>query len=189
MTPKSIYTKKGDKGETGLLSGERVEKTSIRVEAYGTLDELNAAIGIAKVHSSEKLAGILETVQQRLYYLSSELASSDASKVAKKASEEDTWWLEVIMDELNEEMPAATHFVIPGGTKAAAFLHLARTVCRRAERGITKLSHEANINPMIMKFINRLSDFLFELARYANIVDGEGDTIIWHGGTGLQKKE
>lgn len=189
MTPdKWIYTKKGDSGETGLFSGERVEKTSIRVESYGTLDELNAALGVAKVFASTKVMTIIGNVQRRLYLVNSELASTDDSNLVRKTGKEDVTWLEVVMDDLSEEMPVINHFVIPGGTKSGACLHLARTICRRAERIVIRLSHETTINPEIIRFMNRLSDFIFVLARYANIMDGEGDEIITRDGVEMQTR-
>ncbi|MEX2682042.1 MAG: cob(I)yrinic acid a,c-diamide adenosyltransferase [Candidatus Sigynarchaeota archaeon] len=184
-----IYTRKGDKGETGLLSGERVEKTSPRVEAYGTIDEFNAVLGIAKVFASKKVATIIEKLQVKNYFIASELASTDPGKLVYKVEGKDSIDLEKIIDELGKEMPPAKHFVIPGGTKAAVFLHHARTVLRRAEREILRLAADAPINPELVKYLNRLSDLMFQLARYANIIDGEGDTCISRDGIFLQKKE
>lgn len=183
-----IYTRKGDKGETGLFSGERIEKISPRVEAYGTIDEFNAVLGVAKVFASKKIAQIIEKLQVNNFYLASELATADPGKVVKKVEEADATNLEKIIDDLGSEMPAAEHFVVPGGTKAAAFLHQARTVLRRAEREILRFAAETPVNPDLTKYVNRLSDLIFQLARYANIVDGDGDTCISRDGTFVQKK-
>jgi cob(I)alamin adenosyltransferase len=183
-----IYTRKGDKGETGLLSGERIEKTSPRVEAYGTIDEFNTVLGIAKVFASKKVADIVEKLQIKNFFIASELATADPGKVVKKVEEADATDLEKLIDELGDEMPPAEHFVIPGGTKAAAFLHQARTVLRRAERQILRFAAEEPVNPALIKYVNRLSDLMFQLARYANIIDGEGDICISRDGTFVQKK-
>lgn len=188
IMPDPIYTKNGDKGKTGLLSGERIEKIDDRVEAYGTVDELSASLGVAKVFSSEVLKKYIEGVQQKIFYLATELATKESKKLLKKIISEDTKDLENIMDKLSKEMPPATHFIVPGGEKAAAFLHQARTICRRAERYVIKLSNEEKINLEIIRFLNRLSDFLFVLARYANIIDGNGDLLISREGTFWQKK-
>ena len=193
--PSHIYEKgeKGDSGETGLFSGERVQKTSLRVEAYGTVDEFNSTLGVAKTFASPKLAGILEDLQIRNFYLASELATSDAETPVKKVEESDTMFIEQIIDDLDAEMRAlgapSENFVIPGGTKAAAFLHVSRTVLRRAERQILRLSMEEPVNPELIRFINRLSDLIFVLARYANIVDGDGDLCISKEGLFLQQKQ
>ncbi len=189
MPARQIYTRKGDKGETGLLSGERIEKTSPRVEAYGTIDEFNAVLGIAKVFASKRIASIIEKLQVKNFYIASELATADPGTVLKKAEEADAVGIEKLIDELGDEMPPAEHFVLPGGSKAAAFLHQARTVLRRAERQILRLAAEAPINPDLVKYVNRLSDLIFQLARYANIVDGDGDTCISRDGTFVQKKD
>lgn len=185
--PGRIYTKNGDKGETGLYSGERVEKTSARVEAYGTIDEFNSVLGIAKVFASIKIAGMLERLQIKNFYIASELATTDPAKVVKKVEASDVRDIERIIDALGEEMPPAEHFVVPGGTKAAAFLHQARTVLRRAERQILRLAVDTPVNLELIKYVNRLSDLMFQLARYANIVDGDGDTCISRDGVFVQK--
>jgi len=185
---KPIYTKKGDKGETGLFSGEYIEKIDQRVEAYGTVDELNSSLGIAKSYSSEFLKKYILQVQVKLFYLASELASKDPEKVIKSANPEDAKKLEEEMDYISSLMPPIESFVIPGGTHAAAFLHLSRTICRRAEREVIRLSKVENINLEVIRYLNRLSDYLFVLARYANIVDGEGDQLISRDGISIQKK-
>jgi cob(I)alamin adenosyltransferase len=183
---KRIYTRAGDTGETGLLSGERIKKDDFRVEAYGTIDELNSALGIAKVHSSMKIAGYIHDIQQMLFYVNAELARSPDSlgeestgnKNLKRIDARDVARLERIADELSDELPLLENFVIPGGTKSASFLHLSRTICRRAERRIITFSRDNPVNPELIKYINRLSDVLFVFSRYENTKDGEGDEVI-----------
>ncbi|HME55587.1 MAG TPA: cob(I)yrinic acid a,c-diamide adenosyltransferase [Candidatus Lokiarchaeia archaeon] len=191
--PSHIYTRKGDTGETGLFSGERVQKISPRVEAYGTVDEFNSSLGVAKTFASPRLAGIIEDLQIRNFFIASELATTDAETPIKKVEESDTEFIEHLTDELDEEMrnlgAPSEHFIVPGGTKAAAFLHVSRTILRRAERQILRLSMEEIVNPALIKYINRLSDTIFILARYANIVDGDGDLCISRDGTFVQKKQ
>jgi len=185
---KPIYTKKGDKGETGLFTGEHVEKVNPRVEAYGTVDELNSSLGIAKVYSSEFLTEYILQVQLKLFYLASELASKDPKKVIKPANSGDVKKLEEEMDYISSLMPPIESFVVPGGTPAGAFLHLSRTICRRAEREVIRLSKVETINLEVIRYLNRLSDYLFVLSRYANIVDGEGDQLISRDGISFQRK-
>ncbi len=187
--PGKIYNKNGDKGETGLLSGERIEKISPRVEAYGTIDEFNSVLGIAKAYASKRIATIVESLQVRNLFLASELATVEPEKVVKKIEGSDVTTIEKLIGELSDEMPPAEHFVIPGGSKAAAFLHQARTVLRRAERQILRFAAETPVNPDLIKYMNRLSDLMFQLARYANIIDGDGDTCISRDGTFVQKKD
>jgi cob(I)alamin adenosyltransferase len=173
-----IYTKMGDKGETSLFSGERVSKTSLRVEAYGTIDELNSMLGTAKTHAKEPLYGIIQGIQERLFFLASEIATKDPEKVIRSANAEEVKELEKLIDELTEQMPKLENFLVPGGNKCAAILHIARTICRRAERRIIDLNAIEEINPMALKYVNRLSDVLFTLARYANHSEGVPDQII-----------
>ncbi|MHA2143255.1 MAG: cob(I)yrinic acid a,c-diamide adenosyltransferase [Candidatus Thorarchaeota archaeon] len=196
---KHIYTRKGDKGETGLLSGERIGKDNPRVEAYGTVDELITVLGIAKSHldfSSDPVAKYIHYIQQLLFYVAAELATnpervdpSDSIMGLRRASAEDVRQLENIADELTEKLPPLTNFVIPGGIPAAAFLHQARTVCRRAERRIITFSKEQNINPELIRYLNRLSDLLFVMARYVNQEKGDGDFIISREGVTHQTSE
>jgi len=190
--PDSIYTRKGDKGKTGLLTGERIEKDSPQVEAYGTVDELITVLGVAKVHSGERVASFLHAIQQRLFNAAAELATShDDNEIfgfLNRISETDVTDLEHLADELTEELPPISNFVIPGGTKSAAFLHQARTVCRRAERRVISLSEQKPVSPVIIKYLNRLSDTLFVIARYANVGEGDGEDIISRDGVSRQKK-
>lgn len=194
---KRIYTRAGDKGKTGLLSGERIDKDDPRVEAYGTVDELITALGVAKVYASTDIAQYIHSIQQTLFYVNSELAlnpesaSPDDPIVAnlRRVSCDDVIELEKIADELAEKLPYLKNFVIPGGTKAAAFLHLSRTICRRAERRVVAFSKEVEISEEVIQYLNRLSDLLFVFARYENIEEGEGDEVISRQGTFTMRKE
>jgi cob(I)alamin adenosyltransferase len=190
LLSKRIYTRAGDKGETGLLSGERIGKDDPRVEAYGTVDELNTVLGIAKVYSSKKIAKHIHDIQMMLFSANAELAYNQdlssnenaAMHNLRRIDAKDVEHLEHIADELSEKLPLLRNFVVPGGTKAASFLHLSRTVCRRAERRIITFSRDNPVNPELIKYINRLSDVLFVFSRYENIEDGEGDEIISRNG-------
>ncbi|MFW9997252.1 MAG: cob(I)yrinic acid a,c-diamide adenosyltransferase [Candidatus Odinarchaeota archaeon] len=194
-----IYTKKGDKGKTSLLTGDRVEKFDPRVEAYGTVDELNSCLGIVKAFAKDECVHLpdkIQAVQERLFSLASEIATPlDAfgennalTSVIKRITPDDSVMLEKLIDELTEKLPPLRNFVIPGGTKTAAFLHQARTVCRRAERRLVSFSRTENINPETIKFLNRLSDLLFTMARHANIEEGDGDFLISREGVDKQAK-
>ncbi len=196
---KHIYTRKGDKGETGLLSGERVGKDNPRVEAYGTIDELITVLGVAKSHldiSSDPVAKYIHHIQQLLFYIAAELATnpegvdpSDSIMSLRRASADDITQLENIADELTEKLPPLTNFVIPGGIPAAAFLHQARTVCRRAERRVITFSKIQEVNPELIRYLNRLSDLLFVMARYVNQEQGDGDFTISREGVSRQTRE
>ena len=193
---KRIYTRAGDKGKTGLLSGERIDKVNPRVEAYGTVDELGTFLGVAKVHSSKRIAGYIHNIQQQLFLINAELATNsdsldteDPLRNLQRITAEDVEFLEQIADELSEELPLLTNFVIPGGTKAAAFLHVCRTVCRRAERRIVYYASMEPVNEELIRYINRLSDLLFVLSRYENLEEGDGDQIISREGTRKMTKE
>jgi cob(I)alamin adenosyltransferase len=182
---KRIYTRAGDKGETGLLSGERINKADLRVEAYGTVDELGTTLGVAKVHASTKISEYLHDIQHKLFLINSELATNvdileedNPLRKLTRVNAADIENLEQIADDLSEELPLLKNFVIPGGTKAAAFLHVSRTVCRRAERRIVQFANSQPVNEEIARYINRLSDLLFVMARYENEKEGEGDTLI-----------
>ncbi|MFX0051330.1 MAG: cob(I)yrinic acid a,c-diamide adenosyltransferase [Candidatus Hodarchaeota archaeon] len=194
--PKSIYTRKGDKGKTGLLTGERVEKSNPRIEAYGTVDELIASLGIAKVYSGKRIASYLENIQKRLFFLAAELSTpiesfmktTEIVQGIKRIEAQDITKLENISDELTQEMPPISSFIIPGGTKSAVFLHQSRTICRRAERRVISFHNIKDINPEIIRYLNRLSDLLFVMARYENITEGTGDQLISRQGISYQKK-
>ncbi|MFH1319985.1 MAG: cob(I)yrinic acid a,c-diamide adenosyltransferase [Bacteroidota bacterium] len=170
-----IYTKKGDKGQTSLLGGTRVPKHHIRIEAYGTVDELNSHIGLIRDQEvGEHTAKILLKVQDRLLAIASNLAFDPGkSNLPKKSrgikipglKEEDVNFLEKEIDKMNESLPEMRSFVIPGGHTTVSFCHIARCVCRRAERTVTQLSGENYVPELIIKYLNRLSDYLFILSR------------------------
>ena len=181
-----IYTKQGDGGLTRLADGERIPKHDHRVELYGTCDELNSFIGqgIAQLASAEReLGGGLQTQQNLLFELGSELAGFTPGGDARVIREEDVSSLEKAMDEFTAALPPMRSFILPGGTPAAATLHVARTVCRRLERMMTAdLAQDetaSTVDPLGLKYINRLSDYLFLTARRANQMAGAED-IAWH---------
>ena len=183
-----IYTKTGDKGTTSLFGGTRVPKHHIRIESYGTVDELNAHIGLIKdqkieVHTKE----ILNRVQDRLFTIGSTLATEPEKATLKsgkerlsipKISEEDIMLLEKEMDLMNNVLPEMTHFVLPGGHQSVSFCHIARCVCRRAERLATALYEISPFDEMVIKYLNRLSDYLFVLARKLS-KDLDAEEIQW----------
>ena len=174
-----VYTKTGDGGKTSLVGGTRVQKTHIRLEAYGTVDELNSFVGLLiQEVKDEKLLGDLAFIQHKLFSVGGYLASEEeiASKVPQ-ISESDTQRLEDEMDRLDDFLPKLNRFVLPGGSEAAARAHICRTVCRRAERRIYAVSEEYPIDKQIIKFINRLSDFFFVMARYECVTNGS--EIFW----------
>ncbi len=168
-----IYTKTGDKGETGLIGGTRVLKSSLRVEAYGEVDELNAVLGCirAKV-TDEKIREILLVIQRDLFAIGAQLADprGRVEKTAEKVAvnEGRVRELEGIIDRQEAILPPLRSFILPGGTEGGALLHLARAVCRRAERRMVALSQETSLPPVLIVYINRLSDLLFTLARAVN---------------------
>lgn len=167
-----IYTRTGDAGETGLFDGRRVSKSDPRVEAYGEIDELNAVIGLVLAEGvDEDVAAMLRSVQRDLFAVGGRLADPSkriAGRVEKAAIDaEDSARLEGWIDRLESELPPLRRFILPGGTKAGAFVHLARTVCRRAERRMVLLGSDA-VEPGLLVYVNRLSDFLFVLARAVN---------------------
>jgi cob(I)alamin adenosyltransferase len=180
-----IYTKTGDKGETSLYGGKRVRKDNLRVQAYGDIDETNAAIGIARSYIVEGSSGsreilhfidsTLETVQNKLFAVGAALAGSDDQNYSVKESDID--FLEKCIDHMDEQVQPIKAFILPYGTDLSARLHLARTVARRAERSIVTLSTQEQVDSNIIAYTNRLSDFLFTLARYANKSQGVPDTL------------
>jgi cob(I)alamin adenosyltransferase len=170
-----IYTKSGDTGETSLFGGQRVSKDSPRVEAYGAVDELNAALGLACAFVQDEQVGkILTSLQEDLLALGTDLATPQGKEGAKAATfvprvtPEQVARLEKVIDAVESQLPPLSSFVLPGGVPAAAFLHLARTVCRRAERRAVALSRQETVNEQILIYLNRLSDLLFVLARLVN---------------------
>lgn len=174
-----IYTRTGDDGTTGLVNGPRRSKADLRVEAYGSIDETNAAIGLARVETVGELDRILEEIQNDLFDLGADLATPQQSndKADLRVLSTQTKRLENDIDRLNEKLAPLKSFVLPGGSKASAYLHLARTVARRAERVIVSLSAQEKVNKDALGYINRLSDFLFVAARYAN--DCGRNDVLW----------
>ncbi|MBB6217637.1 ATP:cob(I)alamin adenosyltransferase [Anaerosolibacter carboniphilus] len=163
-----IYTKKGDKGETGLLGGSRIRKDDLRVSCYGTLDEANAALGVAySLIESKSIQGIVRDIQKRLFVVGAELASDEAGREFLKdtVQQKDIEALESIIDRYEEQLGPLKEFIIPGGTTASASIHLARTIIRRAERLIVELSQGTDVRQELIRYVNRLSDTLFMLAR------------------------
>jgi cob(I)alamin adenosyltransferase len=170
-----IYTKTGDRGETGLFDGSRVSKHSPRVEAYGEVDELNAMLGmaLAYIRGDEELQACLLEIQRDLFILGAHLADPGARVEAKRGekahlSAEKVAQLERWIDQCEAQMPPLRQFILPGGSKGGATLHLARTVCRRAERRVVELSQQVEVPPLVIMYLNRLSDFLFVAARLEN---------------------
>lgn len=187
-----IYTKGGDKGKTALSSGKRVAKHHPRVTAYGTVDETNAAVGLARLHTAglpdPEIDAILSRVQNDLFDLGADLATPEVEKPdfpPLRIVPEQTGRLEAEIDRLNAELAPLNSFVLPGGSPAAAHLHLARTLVRRAERDITALAETDAINPEALRYMNRLSDLLFVMSRYVND-KGAGD-VLWKPGANRQK--
>lgn len=163
-----IYTKTGDKGSTSLFDNVRVSKDDIRVESYGTVDELGTLMGLAKnyVEDSE-MYNTLEDIQNKLFTVATNLATEDPSKVKFHINEEDILALEKIVDNYMGKLKNPTGFIVPGSGKKSAHLHVARTVCRRAERRIISLSGIAEVDPLVIKYVNRLSDALYAMARFS----------------------
>lgn len=168
-----IYTKSGDKGETSLGNGERISKTSLRVEAYGTVDELNSFVGSAISYSSDILKNNLKRIQNDLFDIGADLCTPVSETEEKLGNrlrilESQILWLEENMDEMNENLSPLKSFILPGGSKLSSTLHICRTVCRRTERLIVRLANSEKINQNIIMYINRLSDWFFISARVAN---------------------
>ena len=166
-----IYTRTGDKGDTSLFGGQRVPKDAMRIEAYGTVDELNSVLGIVRADGpAEELDRVLGVIQDQLFILGADLASprSNEKKGVRRIGAKETESLEQEIDRFEEVLKPLKSFVLPGGTPVAARLHLARTVCRRAERTVVRLSRNEDIGDECMMYLNRLSDLLFVLARFAN---------------------
>lgn len=172
-----IYTKKGDQGETGLFGGDRVPKDHLRIRAYGTLDELNAALGLAS--SAPEFGDRLRRIQGELFQLGAELATprGKSPSVALVAAGE-VALLETEIDGMEKSLPPLTHFILPGGTAVAAQLQVARTVCRRAERELVVLHRAEPLRPVVLEYVNRLSDYLFVASRFANHTAKVAD-VLW----------
>lgn len=180
VTLSKIYTRGGDKGETSLGDGSRRVKHDLRVTAYGTVDEANATIGLARLHTDGDVDALLSRVQNDLFDLGADLCTpeeqtrrSGALRIAAAQVEK----LEAEIDRHNESLEALKSFILPGGTPAAAYLHLARTVTRRAERLVVELAETESLNPEAVKYLNRLSDLLFVLSRHEN--DGGKADVLW----------
>ena len=168
-----IYTKTGDKGQTSLVSGLRVPKDSHRVEAYGTCDEANSMIGLAvstlpRDEPFQELHKTFHIIQTKLFHVGADLATPPGKKVGWPIVEEDVTFLEEQIDKLDATTPPLTNFVLPGGSQTGAALHVARTIVRRAERLAVALQGTEEVNTVVIKYLNRLSDFLFVAARYVN---------------------
>lgn len=178
-----IYTKTGDEGMTGLFAGPRVSKSDRRICAYGTVDELNAVLGAAQAHAMpEILAPMITEIQADLFSVGAELATPDPDGASMRLlGESEIAKLESWIDRFEEQLPPLRQFILPGGTSAAAMLHWARTVCRRAEREVVFLAEEPMVADCstVIKYLNRLSDLLFVMARTANFVVGKQD-VAWH---------
>jgi len=175
-----IYTKTGDKGQTSLIGGTRVPKYHIRIEAYGTVDELNSYIGLIRCQSiALHHQQILKEIQDRLFTIGSSLASDPERSKMKipDLSEHDISLLETEMDTMNEVLPELKHFILPGGSTTVSYCHLARCVCRRAERLTVHLAEENFVDSNITIFLNRLSDYLFVLGRKLNADEGTAENI------------
>ncbi|HEY1752946.1 MAG TPA: cob(I)yrinic acid a,c-diamide adenosyltransferase [Caulobacteraceae bacterium] len=188
VTLNRIYTRTGDAGTTRLASGQPVSKADLRVEAYGAVDETNAALGLARLSTRDDAAldPILARIQNDLFDIGADLATPSAPNEGERPRlrilESQVTRLEEEIDALNGRMAELTSFVLPGGSPAAAALHLARTVCRRAERACVALAGRESVSPAALKYLNRLSDLLFVAARYAND-EGRGDVLWTPGGT------
>jgi cob(I)alamin adenosyltransferase len=186
-----IYTKTGDGGETGLFGGERVSKASARVDAYGEIDELNSVLGVVRTNTLGALAGsggkpddfdtLLASIQSRLFDLGAELANAKGKDLGiPLVDDTDVDAMERAIDAAEKEVEPQKTFILPGGSRMAADLHVARCVCRRAERRLVAFAQEAEVRPVLVRYLNRLSDLLFTLARLANARAGVVD-VPWVG--------
>jgi cob(I)alamin adenosyltransferase len=183
-----IYTRTGDTGETGLGSGERLSKAHLRIEAYGTVDETNAVLGLARLHTQHPQFAVLDKmlarIQNEMFDLGADLCVPDRGQkldyVPLRILPEQHLRLENEIDQLNESLSPLRSFVLPGGTASATYLHQARTVCRRAERLIVALRRQPDevVSDAALTYVNRLSDFLFVASRWCNHVAGDGD-VLW----------
>lgn len=186
-----VYTRTGDSGNTSLVGGRKVPKDDLRVESYGTVDELNAVLGLARSLNAEKPPGprrdglekILQIIQQRLFDLGGFLAThpDDAYEGQIKPRQQDVDWLEEVIDTMNTELPPLKSFILPGGGMLTASLHQGRTICRRAERVVVALNRSEPIEPLVLAFLNRLSDALFVFSRWVTALMDE-EEILWEQG-------
>lgn len=186
-----IYTRTGDSGDTSLACGRRIPKDDLRIEAYGTIDELSSVLGVvaalfAKLNANEKerwsaQIALIEWVQDRLFILSSMIATANLpAGNLPELTEEDVTFLERHIDTMEKDLPELRHFILPGGDELVSFLHLARTICRRAERHCTSLDRVSPLHPVLLPFLNRLSDDLFVLARWVAYQRGQEEKV-WMG--------
>lgn len=181
-----IYTKTGDTGETGLFGGERVSKASARVDCYGEIDELNSVLGVVRTSTlgregPDDFDALLATIQSRLFDVGAELSNAKGKDLGiPLVDDDDVAAMERAIDRAEEEVEPQKTFVLPGGSRMAADLHVARTVCRRAERKLVAFAAETEIRPVLIRYVNRLSDLLFTLARLANRRAGVAD-VPWLG--------
>ena len=193
-----VYTRSGDKGETGLVGGKRVPKDSLRIEVYGTVDELNSVVGLARVFNAEKLAGseahrfvdlVLRDIQEELFDLGSELATpADFFKPGMiRIGPPQVEKLERLIDECQKSLDPLKSFVLPGGGRVGAYLHQCRTVCRRAERELLRLSRVEEVSEWPLKYLNRLSDLFFVLSRWISKKSGD-EEYLWQRGLREKKK-
>jgi len=177
-----IYTRTGDDGTTGLIGGSRVKKHNIRLESYGTIDELNSYIGVIRSMQSDMHTDqVLEIIQNKLFVIGANLATDETIDLIKKqlpCKKADIELLENEMDGMNLSLPELRNFILPGGCQASSFCHVARTVCRRAERRIVELAENKEVEQNLIKFVNRLSDYLFVLSRKLNL-DQNTAEILW----------
>jgi len=183
MAPK-IYTKTGDKGDTSLFAGGRVSKDTLRLEAYGTVDELNSVIGVVRSLQGDKtVERILIQLQNDLFIAGADLATplSSNNRIIKRITASYITKLEKTIDRLDASLPTLKAFILPAGSTVTSFFHLARTVCRRGERCIVRLSKQENIGTSLIVYFNRLSDLLFVLARYNTLIVEKGNEVEWKG--------
>ena len=172
-----IYTRTGDSGETSLVNGARVSKHSRRPAAFGEVDEVNSVIGLARLHSQNESDEMLSRIQNDLFDLGADLATPETDKPALRITTAQVTRLEEEIDAMNAELNPLTSFILPGGSQLSAWLHMARTVSRRAERRMTELAIEEPVNEAAMQYINSLSDHLFVMARRVN--DNGADDVLW----------
>jgi len=179
-----VYTKTGDQGDTALIGGDRVSKASLRIECYGTVDEVNATIGLVRTALEQSAAGprllpVISRIQNELFNLGSQLATPDPGQRAQMPpiAERHVTALETLMDELNEDLPALKSFVLPGGGWASSYFHLARTVCRRAERLVVALARTEDVDALSVQYLNRLSDAFFVMGRWAAKTDARAEPV------------
>tara|TARA_B100001113_G_C20820437_1_gene496453 strand:+ start:67 stop:603 length:537 start_codon:yes stop_codon:yes gene_type:complete len=174
-----IYSKKGDSGNTSLIDGEIVNKHNLSVDAYGTIDELNSFLGLLKDYiKDDKIKDVLNNIQLKLFSIGSILASGKNQNFSEKVKIEkkDVEFLELEIDRLNEYLPDLKNFIVPGGHKASSYSHVCRSICRRAERKISKLNKKSILDSNILAYINRLSDFFFVLGRFLKHSDNVDET-------------